>query len=110
MPDSVPSVTMLEILLPVVLLAVAAASLLTVASVMRSRAAVDVRLRAIEERLGAVASHLGIPEPDHAEVVALVGAGRPVEAIAAHRRRTGSSLLQAKQFVDDVARRSREDG
>ena len=99
---------MIEVLLVVVLLALVAAVLLTAARVVGSRADADRRLRAVEEQLGAVAAHLGVPEPDHSsEVVALVDEGRLVEAIRAHRRRTGAGLAEAKRYVDEIAARRR---
>jgi hypothetical protein len=110
MGAAVSSGPVLEILALVVLLALAAATLLAVASVLRSRADVDRRLRVIEERVGTIASHLGLPEPGHEEVAALVDDGRLVEAVSVHRRRTGASLLEAKKFVDDLGQQRRGDG
>lgn len=99
---------MIEVLLVVVLLALAAAVLLVAARVQASRADADRRQRAVEERLAAIAAHLGVAEPDHhSEVVALVADGRPVEAIRAHRRLTGAGLAESKRFVDEIARRDR---
>jgi ribosomal protein L7/L12 len=99
----------IEVLLVVVLVALVAAVLLTAARVVGSRADADRRLRAVEERLAAIAAHLGVAEPDHSsEVVALADDGRLVEAIRAHRRRTGAGLAEAKRYVDEVAQRRRE--
>jgi ribosomal protein L7/L12 len=52
-------------------------------------------------------AHLGVPEsePETADVVARLSKGDTVGAIKLYRRRTGASLLEAKNAVDEMARR-----
>ena len=85
----------------VVLVALASAVMLTVA--LTSRAATGRRLRRIERHLAEIATHLGVPEREHSDLIALVDAGRTAQAVATHRRRTGMSIVDAKRFVDEIA-------
>ncbi|MEU7063826.1 hypothetical protein ACIA6C_21040 [Streptomyces sp. NPDC051578] len=68
--------------------------------------ALERRADRLERRLGLVLEHFGIEEPEPAgmdEVRALARDGRTVEAIRAHRRATGSDLLEAKQAVEALS-------
>jgi ribosomal protein L7/L12 len=61
------------------------------------------QLAVIVRKLDRVIDHLGIAEPEEAEIVRHVRNGSTVEAVAAYRRQTGASLLEAKQAVDRIA-------
>jgi hypothetical protein len=71
------------------------------------------RLAAIEAQLTRISQHLGLPLPPfpgapgmpayQMEVIALVRAGKKIEAIKVFREATGSSLSDAKDAVDRIA-------
>ena len=61
------------------------------------------QLAAIVRKVDRVIDHLGIADPEEAEVVRHVENGRTVEAVVAYRKQTGASLLEAKQAVDRIA-------
>jgi ribosomal protein L7/L12 len=86
----------------------AAALLLLAVSPARSRRrGVEARLAMIERRLRLVMEHLGVaePEPETTDIVAHLAAGRKIEAIKIYRDRTGAGLAEAKQAVEEIARR-----
>jgi ribosomal protein L7/L12 len=93
----------------VVVLLVVAALLVTAAAVVRSNAAVVRRLDAIEQEVAGLARQVGMPpsEPDTTDVVAALAKGQDVEAVRLYRLRTGAGLVEAKQTVDEIARRAR---
>ncbi len=98
---------MTDVLPTVALLVLIAAVVVIAARVVGSRADSDRRLRAVEERTAAIATHLGVAAPDLSEVAVLVDKGRMVEAIRVHRRRTGADLAESKRYVDEIARQRR---
>lgn len=63
------------------------------------------RIGVIERKLDLVLEHLGIENPDdelEAQVRALLGAGRKIEAIKLYRARTGADLKSAKDAVEGM--------
>jgi len=69
----------------------------------------DARLEALERRVSAIQTHLGIegpvpltPPEVSGEVAALVRAGRTVQAIKAHMDATGADLTTARDAVAGV--------
>ena len=74
----------------------------------RRLAAVTGRLAAIEAHLAVVSQALGIPyaPPQSggvpAEVVALVRAGRRLDAIKAYRAATGAGMDEASRAIDQI--------
>lgn len=82
--------------------------MLALSAVMSRRATgTTARLTAIEHRLGLIMDHLGVaePEPDVADIVERMVAGKKVEAIKLYRQRTGLGLREAKDAVEEIARR-----
>lgn len=82
--------------------------MLALSAVMSRRATgTTARLVAIEHRLGLIMDHLGVtePEPDVADIVERMAAGKKVEAIKLYRQRTGLGLREAKDAVEEIARR-----
>ncbi|MBU2670155.1 hypothetical protein KOI35_42305 [Actinoplanes bogorensis] len=70
------------------------------------------RMAAIERKLDAVMAHLGIeePVPDHdPELLAHLDKGEKIQAIKIYRDRTGASLADAKNAVEQIARDRRLD-
>ena len=63
------------------------------------------RLTAIEQKLDAVVTHLGVTvrERELPEVLRLIAADQRIAAIKAYRDETGASLLEAKNAVDALA-------
>lgn len=61
------------------------------------------QLADVQRKLDLVLNHLGIAAPEEQEIVRLVENGQTVEAVRAYRRRSGASLLEAKQAVDRIA-------
>jgi len=62
-----------------------------------------------QRQLDAIMAHLGLPEPPVSragalspQVLALVNAGRKIEAIALYRQETGESLKQAKAAIEQA--------
>ncbi|MGW7098343.1 hypothetical protein [Streptomyces sp. NPDC054838] len=81
---------------------IATAAWITSAVTLRTKA-LERRADRLERRLGLVLEHFGIEEPEPAGMAgirALARDGRTVEAIRAHRRATGSDLLEAKRAVE----------
>jgi ribosomal protein L7/L12 len=102
-----------DVVLGVVLvLLVVAALLVAAATVVRFRAAVVRRLEAVEQEVAALARHVGMSptEPDTSDVTAALAKGMDVEAVRLYRLRTGAGLVEAKQAVDEIARRARGGG
>ncbi len=69
--------------------------------------AVARRQAAIERKLDLVLGHLGVtvPEERHEEVERLLAEGRMIHAVKVYRERTGASLLDARNAVEEIARR-----
>ncbi len=69
--------------------------------------AVARRQAAIERKLDLVLGHLGVtvPEERHEEVERLLGERKLIPAVKEYRERTGASLLDAKNAVEEIARR-----
>jgi Ribosomal protein L7/L12 C-terminal domain len=65
------------------------------------------RLAAIERKLQLVMDHLRIAEPQPAmpDVVNHLDAGNKIQAIKAYRDATGAGLKEAKDAVEEMARR-----
>lgn len=61
----------------------------------------------MDAKLDAVLDHLGIalPAPEHPEVERLVAEGSTVRAMKAYRDQTGAELTEAKDAVEEIARR-----
>jgi ribosomal protein L7/L12 len=69
------------------------------------QSAVLARLARLEQKIDLIMAALGIEAQANAgldEVRSLAKAGRTIEAIKTHRQLTGSSLAEAKAFVDQV--------
>ncbi|GIJ61061.1 hypothetical protein Vau01_085770 [Virgisporangium aurantiacum] len=68
---------------------------------------IERRLTEIDRRLQLVMDHLGVtePEPEAVDVVAHLVAGNKIQAIKIYRERTGVGLKEAKDAVEDIARR-----
>ena len=81
-------------------------------ALLRRIEALEARVRAQTEVIDALCEKAGI-DPVAADPMAhlddaeqeLVRLGKPIEAMKHHRRRTGSSLAEAKRAVDDASRR-----
>jgi len=73
----------------------------------RERARTNRRLADIERKVDAIVNHLGVvvPDPDEPEVYRLLQKGRRIQAIKLYREQSGSDLVTAKHFVDDLARK-----
>lgn len=83
--------------------------LLALSAVMtRGRRATDLRLALIERRLRLLMDHVGIadPEPEAADLLAHLVRGEKIQAIKLYRERTGVGLKEAKDAVEDLARRN----
>ena len=66
------------------------------------------RLTAVERKLDVVMKHLGLEEPaptEDPEVVAHLVKGEFIQAIKVYRERTGAGLAEAKDAVEEIARR-----
>jgi ribosomal protein L7/L12 len=89
-----------------IVLGLVAAVMVVVAAVLGFRDQTATRLTIIERRLTAIMAHLGVPEPepDTADIIARLSNGDTVGAIKLYRRRTGASLLDAKNAVEEMAR------
>jgi ribosomal protein L7/L12 len=63
---------------------------------------VDRRLARMEQKLDAIAGHLGVAvaEPELGEVTALVREGKKIQAIKVYRERTGADLKEARDAVE----------
>ncbi|GAA2477651.1 hypothetical protein [Winogradskya humida] len=70
----------------------------------RERLQLTAQLTALERKLDAVVTHLGvvIPGPSFPAVESLVRQGRRIEAIKLYREQTGADLLTAKNTVDMI--------
>ena len=91
------------VLLPLVLVVLVAGSGRRAAAEYQAR-----RLAAVERKLDLVIEHLGLreAEPDApAAVVQELLAGRKIQAIKVYREATGATLKEAKDAVEEVARR-----
>ena len=91
------------VLLPLVLVVLVAGSGRRAAAEYQTR-----RLAAIERKLDLVIEHLGLQEPGldaPAAVVQELLAGRKIQAIKVYREATGATLKEAKDAVEEVARR-----
>jgi ribosomal protein L7/L12 len=75
---------------------------------VQERRSSATQLAALQRKLDLVMDHLGIANPDEQDVVRHLEGGRTIEAVRAYRRRTGASLLEAKQAVDRIAARRAE--
>ena len=89
---------------------------------------VEMRLAAIEEKLDRLLAHLGIDDDAPAAsfdgagqprrlagangdaVVALIQAGKKIQAIKAYREATGMGLKDAKDAVENIERNIRANG
>jgi ribosomal protein L7/L12 len=94
---------------------------------------VEMRLAAIEEKLDRLLAHLGLDDDGlgasgygsgqlavtaqasalvstEAELVALIQAGKKIQAIKVYREATGAGLRIAKEAVDTMERNMRESG
>lgn len=63
------------------------------------------RIGVIERKLDLILEHLGIENPDdelEAQIRALLGAGRKIEAIKLYREHTGADLKSAKDAVESM--------
>lgn len=71
----------------------------------QERARVNARLAAIERKLDAVATQLGVtmPAPEQADVVRHLQQGQRIQAVKAYRDSTGAGLAEAKAAVDRIA-------
>lgn len=73
------------------------------ASQKKTRTELARRLDRLEDKVGLLLNHAGLEEPPlprQDEVVALVRAGKKIEAIKVYREATGSGLLEAKEAVE----------
>jgi ribosomal protein L7/L12 len=73
----------------------------------RRKTNTEARLAMIDRRLRLVMDHLGVaePEPETADIVAHLVAGRKIQAIKIYRDRTGAGLKEAKSAVEEMGRR-----
>lgn len=96
--------------MPALVLGLLGIATVAVAVELRFRSAITGRLAATERRLAALMAHVGMPDDavDLTDVTALVARGRTVEAVTLYRRLTGAGLVGAKNAVDDLARRHRD--
>lgn len=78
--------------------------ILCIVAVQASQRKIETQLLEVQRRLRAIALHLnvnadaGMPP----EVVALMHAGRKIEAIKAYRAATGAGLAEAKEAVERI--------
>ncbi len=90
-----------------IVLGAAGLLMLAVAGVLSGRRNGDAaRLAVIERRLQLIMDHLGVadPEPETADIVAHLAAGKKIEAIKLYRERTGVGLKEAKDATEEIAR------
>nr|WP_221208702.1 ribosomal protein L7/L12 [Nocardioides albus] len=69
----------------------------------RTRTEIGRRLDRLEDKVGLLLKQAGLeepPAPRQDEVVALVRAGKKIEAIKLYREATGAGLLEAKEAVE----------
>jgi len=74
-------------------------------SATRTRAELARRLNRLEDKVDLLLKHAGLEEPPlprQDEVVALVRAGKKIEAIKVYREATGVGLAEAKRAVDQL--------
>ncbi len=94
-----------------VALAIAVIGLGLIAAALAGRDRRDHRtarqLAAVERKLDAVLSHLGVDltEVSYPEVERLLAAGKTVHAVKEYRKATGAGLLEAKTEIDRLERR-----
>lgn len=72
-------------------------------SAARTRTELARRLNRLEDKVDLLLKHAGLEEPPlprQDEVVALVRAGRKIEAIKVYREATGAGLVEAKNAVE----------
>lgn len=81
--------------------------MIVAAAYLRFQNTVVRRLTLIERRLASFTDYLGVPrqEVDTADIIEQLTQGSNAEAVKLYRQRTGVGLLEAKQAVDDLARR-----
>lgn len=75
-------------------------------SATRTRTEVTRRLNRLEDKVDLLLKHAGLEEPPlprQDEVVALVRAGKKIEAIKVYREATGVGLAEAKAAVERLA-------
>jgi ribosomal protein L7/L12 len=67
----------------------------------------NARLARIERKLELIMHHLGLvePEPELPEVLRQLEHGRKIHAIKAYRQATGEGLKEAKDAVEEMARK-----
>ncbi|EGD42029.1 hypothetical protein NBCG_03703 [Nocardioidaceae bacterium Broad-1] len=69
----------------------------------RTRTELTRRLHRLEDKVDLLLKHAGLEEPPvprQDEVVALVRAGKKIEAIKVYREATGAGLVEAKNAVE----------
>ena len=66
-----------------------------------------IRLAAIEKKLQLIMDRLEIAEPEQhlPEVIGNLEEGKKIQAIKAYRDATGAGLAEAKEAVEEIARR-----
>jgi ribosomal protein L7/L12 len=98
--DILMTVALVVLLVGLILLGLASS-----ANSRREQQRAAARLSAIEQKLDAVVTHLGITvrERELPEVLRLIFADQRIAAIKAYRDETGASLAEAKNAVDAIA-------
>ena len=75
-------------------------------SATRNRTELSRRMNRLEDKVDLLLKHAGLEEPPlprQDEVVALVRAGKKIEAIKVYREATGAGLVEAKNAVERLA-------
>ncbi|MEU6134438.1 ribosomal protein L7/L12 [Nocardioides sp. NPDC047086] len=75
-------------------------------SATRTRTELSRRMNRLEDKVDLLLKHAGLEEPPlprQDEVVALVRAGKKIEAIKVYREATGAGLVEAKNAVERLA-------